>query len=860
MRPAKMGRVGAYLKAVCLELLPASFNLPIASRIAMPPVRCSTWVFWLVVVCGVGCAGRLVAAEELPAVDFSRDIRPLLSQHCYACHGPDEGSRQAGLRLDRADAALAEAESGAKPIVPGDPQASELMARITSDDADLRMPPASSGHTLSDEEIDRFRRWITAGAKFDDHWSFRPLARRDPPPVQDQARLRNPIDAFIAARLEREKLAPSPEADPATLLRRLSLDLTGLPPTPAEVAEFVAQYSRSGETDKETGRQGDKEKVYAALVDNLLASPHFGERWGRHWLDLAHYADSDGYLGDGFRNYAWLYRDWVIDAVNRDLPFDQFTIEQLAGDLLPEATLEQKTATGFLRNTLRNTEAGVDLEEYRLKEVVDRVNTIGVGWLGLSLGCAECHSHKFDPISQREFYQLFAFFNDADDADLPAIRPGEKERYEVEAKIWSKEHAQLAAALDETFGEEAETLRTALAAETKKRTSEQTKLIEKLKTSTDDAGRKWCDVYEAHVRKKPSAPATKVMAVAKRKTSRTSYVHLRGDYRSRGEDVECGTPAVLPSLESRSAAADRLDLARWLVDPANPLTPRVTVNYVWHHLFGRGLVATTDNFGSGGDAPSHPELLDWLAGKFIDLGWSRKELIRLIVTSATYRQASHVRGELERRDPQNVLLARQSRLRLEAEAVRDAALAASGLLVPTIGGPGIRPPQPDYVASISRNTEWKVSTGPDLYRRGMYIVFRRATPYPMLLTFDAPDSTVACTRRERSNSPLQALTLLNDPVFVECAQALGRSLAEDRSSSFERKLSEAYRRCLGREPHAAESARMKKFYDERLAAFAADSEAAKKFVGREVAEPVAAAAWVAMARVLMNLDEFITRE
>lgn len=808
-------------------------------------------------------------ADELPAVDFSRDIRPLLSQHCFACHGPDEGSREADLRLDRADAALGELPSGTTAVVPGKPELSELMTRVTSTDADLRMPPASSGHTLSAEQIDLLRRWIAAGAKFDNHWSFRPIEKPQPPSVQNEAWVRNPIDAFVLARLEREKLEPSPEADAATLVRRLSFDLLGLPPEPELLAEFVPLLSRSpalpvspsSSKDRESGRVGEWEKAYAALVDKLLASPHFGERWGRHWLDLAHYADSDGYLGDGFRNYAWLYRDWVIDAVNRDVPFDRFTIEQLAGDLLPDATLATKTATGFLRNTMRNTEAGVDLEEYRLKEIVDRVSTVGIGWLGLSVGCAECHSHKFDPISHREFYQLFAFFNDADDTDVPAPRPGEREKYEASLKTWSTADAKLVAAVDAAFAEQSEALRKALAVEAKKRTADQTKLIESLKKSTTDEGRKTCEAYEAHLVKKPSPPSTKVMTVARRKTTRTSYIHLRGDYRSRGEDVEPGTPAVLPPLERRSDAADRLDLARWLVDSENPLTPRVTVNHFWKHLFGRGIVPTVDNFGSGGDAPSHPELLDWLAREFIERGYSRKEMIRLIVSSATYRQSSAGRAELERRDPLNVLLARQSRSRVEAESVRDAALAASGLLERKIGGPGIRPPQPDYVASISRNADWKVTTGPDLYRRGMYIVFRRATPYPMLLTFDAPDSTVACTRRERSNSPLQALTLLNDPVFFECAQALGLSLAEGSERSFDERIEEAYHRCLGRDPQSAEAARLRKFYDERLAAFAADAEAARALAGRKATGDLAPqAAWIATARVLMNLDEFLTRE
>lgn len=811
----------------------------------MPFLRRFHLIAWSIGLLSCGTSSTL-CAEESPAVDFSRDVRPLLSQYCFACHGPDEASREAGLRLDRADAALGELPSGATAVVPGKPDASELIARITSSDADLRMPPASSGHTLSAEQIETLRRWVASGAKFDDHWSFRPIVRPQPPVVQNGDWVRNPIDAFILARLEHEGVAPSPEADRATLVRRLSFDLLGLPPQPAEVAEFLADESPD---------------AYERLVERMLASPHFGERWGRHWLDLAHYADSDGYLGDGFRKYAYLYRDWVIDAVNRDLPFDRFTIEQLAGDLVPDATIREQTATGFLRNTMRNTEAGVDLEEYRLKEVVDRVSTIGIGWLGLSVGCAECHSHKFDPISHREFYQLFAFFNDADDVDKTVLQPGEMEAYEAKLKVWTGAESKLAAKMDERFAEQGKPLRAVLAVEANKRKTEQSALVQTLLKSADDETRQLCTEYEKHVAKKPPAPATKAMTVAKRKTPRTSYVHLRGDYRSRGEDVTPGTPAVLPPLVARDEQADRLDLARWLVDPANPLTPRVTVNHFWKHLFGRGLVATVENFGSGGDAPSHPELLDWLARELIDRGWSRKAMLRLIVTSAAYRQSSAVRNELTARDPLNVWIARQSRLRLEAEAVRDAALTASGLLERKIGGPGIRPPQPEYVASISRNNDWKVSTGPDLYRRGMYIVFRRATPYPMLLTFDAPDSTVACTRRERSNSPLQALTLLNDPVFFECASALGFALAEGASRTFDEHLEEGFQRALGRSPSAAEAARLKQFFDERYQQLAADLKTARAIAGQKAAGPLAEqAAWIVTARVLLNLDEFITRE
>jgi len=791
-------------------------------------------------------AAAALEGAEPAGVDFSRDIRPLLSQNCFACHGPDEKGRQAGLRFDRADAALAEAESGARAIVPGQPENSELIQRITSSDADLRMPPASSGHTLTKKQIDLLRRWIAAGAKFDDHWSYRAIARPTPPVVRDAYWVRNPIDAFVLARLEGEGIAPSPEADRTTLARRLSLDLLGLPPEPSLAADFLADESP---------------EAYEHLVDRLLASPHFGERWGRHWLDLAHYADSDGYLGDGFRNYAWLYRNWVIEAVNNDVPFNRFTVEQLAGDLLPDAALAERTATGFLRNTMRNDEAGVDLEEYRLKEIVDRVSTVGVGWLGLSLGCAECHAHKFDPISHREFYQLFAFFNDADDVDVPAPGPGEMEKFEAQLAVWSQAEASLAAEVDTVFKDQGKSLRAALALAGKKRKTEHTKLIDTAREASDDDGRKLCDAYEAHSLKKPSPPSTKVMTVASRKNHRQSYIHLRGDYRSRGEDVTPGTPAFLPPLNARAQQADRLDLAEWLVDPQNPLTPRVTVNHFWKHLFGRGLVSTVDNFGSGGEAPSHPELLDWLARQLLERSWSRKAMIRLIVTSATYRQASQTRTELETRDPVNVLLARQSRLRLEAEAVRDAALVAAGLLERKIGGPGIRPPQPDYVAGISRNADWKVTTGADLYRRGMYIVLRRATPYPMLLTFDAPDTTVACTRRERSNSPLQSLTLLNDPVFVDCARHLGRTLANEASRGIDERLGDAFNRCLGREPRSAELARLRSFYDQRLTAFGADPKSAKTLVGRTAGENfVDQAAWIVTARVLLNLDEFITRE
>jgi Protein of unknown function (DUF1553)/Protein of unknown function (DUF1549)/Planctomycete cytochrome C len=806
----------------------------------------------------------VVEAQRDGNVDYARDVRPLLSRHCYVCHGPDPGSRVSGLRLDRADSALAVLESGVAPVIPGSPDDSELIRRLTSQDADERMPPVTSGHALSGQEIEILRRWISFGAKFDDHWSFRPIELVHLPNVRDVTWTRNPIDRFVLAVLEKRRIAVSAEASRATLIRRLSLDLLGLPPTPEDAERYL---------------KDERSDAYERLVDRLLASPRFGERWGRHWLDLAHYADSDGYLSDALRPSAWLYRDWVIEAFNSDMPFDQFTIEQLAGDLLPDATFSQKTATGFLRNTLRNNEAGVDLEEYRLKEVVDRVSTIGAGWLGLTVGCAECHSHKYDPISQREFYELFSFLNDADDIDIPVKLADEQVRYQREKVEWEGKDQnvrevvnQVILADDENASFDFGAWYSAIAVESKKRSKEQNEILKDAKKQATESLRSALEDYEQHYAKRPKAPSTKILTVGSRTASRETYVHIRGDYRNRGDAVAPGTPAVLPPLQTRSEQADRLDFARWLVDPNNPLTARVTVNQFWAHLFGRGLVASVDNFGVGGDLPSHPELLDWLAHEFVSRGWSRKDLLRLIVCSSTYRQSASPREDLLDKDPSNESLARQARFRLEAESIRDTALFSAGLLESRIGGPGIRPPQPDYVTSISRNAEWKVTSGGDQYRRGMYIVLRRATPYPMLLTFDAPDSTIACTRRERSNSPLQALTLLNDPVYFECAQALGHCLANRSAASRRQRLEDAFHRCLGREAKPEELDRILQEFNEHYSRLKSNLTAAKAIVMHPAhsqselpwrtnsTDLVEEATWVVIARILMNVDEFITRE
>lgn len=729
------------------------------------PYHFNNWLthagLWLVL-------GLLTEGTALPAadVDYERDIRPLLAQKCFTCHGPDEGTREAGLRLDLPDGLFGELESGEQAIVPNDPEQSELYRRLTAEE-DLRMPPLESGQHLTLEQIELIRSWIEQGASYRGHWSFQPLDPTLPVAVEAQARPQNPIDQFVLARLAQEEIAASPAASPQTLVRRLYLDLTGLPPTAEQVDDFVGDSQPS---------------AYERLVDRLLASPAFGERWARRWLDLARYADSDGDLGDKLRPNAYGYRDWVIQAINSDMPFDQFTIEQIAGDLLPQATLSQRTATGFHRNSLKNTEAGSDQELDRVVRAVDRVSTVGSVWLGLTVGCAECHSHKFDPLSHREFFQMYAFFDNLEDVDLKTQQPG-----------------------------------------------------------------------------------VTVAAVAEAKQRRETFVHLRGDFRQPGEKVQPSVPEFLHDFEPRSPVADRLDFAYWLVDSDNPLTARTAVNRYWMYLFGRGLVDTVDNLGVSGEAPSHPHLLDWLAQEFVRQGWSRKRMVKLIVMSATYRQASLERADLIDGDPQNRLLARQASFRLEAEVVRDVALQASGQLDRRVGGPSVRPPLSSDITAYSRNRDWVLSEGGDGYRRGLYILYRRATPYPMLQMFDAPDTTTSCARRDRSNSPLQALTLLNDPVFVESAQHWALHCDWQADCDW---LTQAFRSYLSRQPSSAEWTRLRKYYHDQLQALAELSdEQVRAMCGANFVRPSAdshelreQAARYLVCRCLLNLDETITRE
>ncbi len=769
----------------------------------------------------------LSRAADPVAIDFDKNVRPILATHCFKCHGAEK--QKGGLRLDvRADALTG--GNGGAVIVAGKSETSRLIHAVEGKDANTKMPPGDK--SLTPAEIAMLRAWIDQGAKWgnasianpagqvkSNHWAFQPVKR---PAVPAGV---HPIDHFVRLKLRGSGLSPSPEADRATLLRRVHLDLTGLPPTLAELDAFL----------KDTAPD-----AFEKVVDRLLASPHYGERWGRHWLDAARYADSDGYEKDTGRPFAWRFRDWVIAAINADMPFDRFTIEQLAGDLLPNATAEQKIATGFHRNTLTNKEGGADQEEFRVAAVVDRVSTTSTVWLGLTVGCAQCHDHKYDPVSHREFYQLFAFFNSDRETDIAVPLPGEETRLKKEQAKFDSEQAKLQAAIDEAKAEKLP------AAELKKREAALT----------------------AHAKKAPATSKAMTLALG---PTRPTHVLLRGDFLRKGVEVQSGTPAVLPRLPTGGETPTRLDLAKWLVSSENPLTARVTANWVWAKLFGRGLVSTPEDFGTQGQKPSHPELLDWLAAEFVNptqsangKPWSLKRLHKLIVLSATYRQSSAVQAEALKRDPLNVLLARQSRLRLEGEIVRDGALAVSGLLNPAVGGPSIRPPQPAGISELTyaNSARWVESKGEDRYKRGMYIWFQRTSPFPMLMTFDNPDSNVCVVRRERSNTPLQALTLLNDVVFVESAQTLAKRVLADDLSDTER-IDFLMKLTLARPATVKEREQLLLLFHQLTRLAKADPKAAATLAGVATQTGVPAdeaAAWVGVCRAVINLDEFVTRE
>lgn len=1008
------------------------------SRTVLPIVFAALFAASIPLRAEIGAGGN-------PAPDFAKEIRPILEQNCFGCHGPDQS--KGGLRLHTAELTRTGGDSGAA-LVPGDAEKSLLWRVVAGLDEDMFMP--AEGDPLTDEQVLLIRRWIDSGAEMPEgegagaggaagpsHWAYQPVRRPPVPPVKNQARVRNPVDAFILSRLEERGIEPSPQADRATLIRRLHLDLTGLLPTPSELRELM---------------RADERYLYSGLAQRLMASPHFGERQARPWLDLARYADSDGYEKDTVRPDAWRYRHWVIDAYNRDKPYDQFVIEQVAGDLIPEGTPEQAAATGFHRNTLTNKEGGIDPEEDRVKQTVDRANTTGEVFLGLTFACAQCHSHKYDAISHREYFSLYAFFNSATEASVAApfesdwlayraaLREWEKAGIDTRTKFGLLERGapQRAAAWESSIaGQEIEWSFARISGFTAEPPRENAMLIDgsvrvspgdgantvfKIRFGTSlervtgfrveilppppeageaeefevadakgaftdgsggpggmisfvtarattelrgspasnivdihaqsswkpernsespehlilrpgfavaDAGAKefeltlrhkgtgviprfrvavtdapamlldmpaeirealnktdrdaaasaaLLDYYKQnvdpeimvelarmaqHAADKPVPPAPTAPSLAANPKPPVTRIHIRGNFLQPGDEVTPGTPAVLPPLEPRGDVPDRLDLARWIASPDNPLTARVEVNRIWERLFGRGLVDTPGDFGVRGTPPSHPELLDWLADEFMASGWSRKHMFRLITDSATYRQSSAHRPDPPAADPGNVLLWRQERYRVPAEVLRDITLGAAGLLNPMIGGPSIRPPLPEGVADLgyARSVKWVESTGEDRYRRGLYIHFQRTVPYPMLMAFDCPDSNVTNPRRQRSNTPIQSLTLMNDPVFTECAVGLARRTIRSGAEDLER-IAFAFGAALGRAPDPEEEAAISALLAESRAAYGEDSASAASAVsllpGAE--DAVETAAWTVASRVLLNLDEFMTRE
>jgi hypothetical protein len=780
-----------------------------------------------------------LAAEVRPdrPVDFNRDVRPILSDACFRCHGPDAEHRETELRFDVEESAKGDL-GGYHAIVPGEPEQSELLRRIVSTEADERMPPPDTSKQLSVEQIEVLRRWIDQGAPWSQHWAYlRP--KRHPAPAATQAEWPlNWVDRFILHRLEVEQLDPSPEADRVTLIRRLYFDLTGLPPAPEDVDRFIADSAPN---------------AYERIVDRLLASERYGERMAMYWLDLVRYADTVGYHGDQDHNVS-PYRDYVIDAMNTNMPFDRFTLEQLAGDLLPEATIDQKVATGYNRLLQTSHEGGVQEKEYLAIYAADRVRNVSAVWMGATVGCAQCHDHKYDPYTMRDFYSLAAFFADVDEAQhfkkgtnsLPTARPPEI------TVLNRRERAQLAKYEQRV-------------AELEKRLSQlppsQSRQADALRRQIT-ANRAQIDMMRNHARK-----CMVTVSIA----PRVVRVLPRGDWLDEsGPIVDPAVPEFLDPLDDRDRRLTREDLANWLTDPDDGiggLTARVQVNRLWYLMFGVGIAGVLDDFGGQGEAPAFPELLDTLAVEFVESGWDFKHMVRLLVTSRAYRQSSMAPPALLARDPDNRLFARQSRFRLPAEMVRDNALAISGLLVSEYGGASVKPYQPaGYYRHLNFPTRtYQHDIDRRQWRRGVYIHWQRQFLHPMLRALDAPQREECTARRPRSNTPVAALTLLNDPSFVEAARVFAERIVRQGGQSDRARLQFAFRCATSRLPDAFEYEMLQKLLDSSKDHYAAAPQHAKQLAQSGLA-PVPAdivaselAAWTTVARAILNLSETMTR-
>lgn len=749
---------------------------------------------WIVLVIAVSCQPKHVEEIDLTTIDYNLHVRPIINENCIVCHGGVKKS--SGLSFLFREEALAINKSGKRAIIPGDAAKSEMIYRIKNDDPEVRMPMDHA--PLSENEIAILTKWINQGAEWKDHWAYLAPEAMDLPQVKNADWSQNPIDQFILDGMEAEAVEPSVEADKITLIRRVSLDITGVPPSLEEVDEFL---------------KDDSQDAYEKLVDRLLDAPQYGERWATMWLDLARYGDTKGYQKDLHRNI-WKYRDWLIDAFNQNMPFDEFTIAQLAGDLLPSPTKDQLIATAFHRNSMTNDESGTDNEEFRNAAVLERVNTTWEIWQGTTFSCVQCHSHPYDPFRQEEYYQFFAAFNNTEDADLqPEVPFMDVYTKEDEAKI--------------------------------------------------DSIKNWITKYGNSTKTNEQLAEIKpaklpIMKELKGEKRRESYVFVKGNWMDKGETVNSGVPASMPPL-SADEKADRLGMAKWLVSGQNPLTARVTVNRFWAQLFGKGIVASLDDFGSQGDAPSHPELLDWLALEFQgEMNWDMKRLLKLMVTSATYKQSSKVTAEGLEKDPYNNLLSRAPRLRLSAEQVRDQALAVSGLLNEKMFGPSVMPYQPDGVWKvISSNAKWVMSDQENTYRRAIYTYMRKTSPYPSKMTFDSPSGEVCVSMRINTNTPLQALVTLNDPVFIEAANALAQ-LTEQQSDDMESQIKHAFQSALLRVPSDQELKIMKTLYQEVNLDTKPIEELKLELasVNREVLRTPMSV----VANAILNLDEFVTRQ
>ena len=821
----------------------------------------------------------LSAAETPEAVRFGRDILPILSDHCFACHGPDERGRKAGLRLDTRDGAFGSGKSGVAAVVPGRPDSSEVIRRITSSDPDEQMPPPESKRSLTPGDRERLQRWVAAGAPWGRHWAFEPPQHPPVPGIapEDAAagRIANPLDVFVVARLRSAGLAPASEADRATLIRRVTLDLTGLPPTPEEVDRFVA--------DPDPG-------AFERLVDRLLASPRLGERMAWDWLEAARYADSNGYQGDSERTM-WPWRDWVVDAINRNLPYDRFTEWQLAGDLLPDATGEQRLATGFLRNHMINGEGGRIPEENRIEYLFDQTETVGTVWLGATFNCTRCHDHKYDPYTQRDYFSLLAYFNqtpvDGGGGDpqgrpnLEIATPEQAERRRsLEQKLagllrdvtvleteWfpgppevpgsgtpaaQSFPAEIAGILQKPPAQRDAGQWDALAAFWKNRDPEIERRLDELRETR--ASR------DAAVRSIP-----RVMVMGDGPKRRDTFILKRGAYNQPGEPVSAAVPAGL-AFRGDGVPPDRRGLSQWLLQPDHPLTARVTVNRIWQMLFGVGLVKTSEDFGVQGERPLHPELLDWLATDWVDSGWDMKHLLRLIVTSATYRQSSKVTPDAFERDPENRWLARGPRFRMPSWMIRDTALAAAGLMVHDRFGPPVKSYQPPGIweEATFGNKRYEQDHGAALYRRSLYLFWRRIVGPSVF--FDVASRQTCTVKTPRTNVPLHALLTLNDVTYVESARVLAERVLQSPESGTPGRLEIAFRRVLGRAPSVEETRVFSAAHDRHRRVFLDDPEPAAQLIATGESardpelDPVELATWTVLCGTVLNLDEALTKE